>query len=149
VLKEVLALAVALSLVVYVPVYEYGVYVTIGSYTLFCDVLVTGDGRIAESACYLTRSAGVSYVNPHLLRIPGTSATLAEVISAAIHPGQEKGEVEVHVSRYTFDVKYVLIASEKVGMLTAEGTSILAFIAVIVVVGATYTLLFRRKYSVW
>ncbi|GEM_PF-3270289 len=148
-LREVLALTMALSLVVYVPVYEYGVYITIGSYTLFCDVLVTSDGRIAESACYLTRGASVSYVNPYLLRIPRTSATLAEIISAAIRPGQEKGEVEVHVSRYTFNVKYVLIASEKVGMLTAEGTSVLAFIALIVVVGATYTLLSRRKYSVW
>ena len=148
-LKEVLALAITLSLVVHVPVYEYGVYVTIGSYTLFCDVLVTGEGRIAESACYLTGSASVSYVNPHLLRIPGTSATLAEIISAAIQPGQEKGESEVHVGKYTFYVKYVLMASEKVGMLTAEGVSVLAFIAIVVIVGAAYTLIFRRKYSVW
>jgi len=149
VLKEVLALTMALSFVIYVPVYEYGVYVTIGNYTLFCDVLVTGDGKIAESACYLARSAGVSYVNPHLLRIPGTSVTLAEIISAAIQPGQNKGEVEVHVSRYTFNVKYVLMASEKVGILTAEGVSVLIFIAVIVVAGAAYTLLSRKKYSVW
>ncbi len=148
-LREVLAVMMALSLVVYVPVYEYGIYVTIGSYTLFCDVLVTSEGRIAESACYLTRSAGVSYVNPHLLRIPGTSVTLAEVISAAIQPGREKGEVNVHVGRYTFNVKYVLVASENVGVLTAEGVSLLAAIVVIVVVGAAYTLLFRRKYSVW
>lgn len=148
-LKEALTIMMALSLVVYVPVYEYGVYVTIGNYTLFCDVLVTNEGRIAESACYLTRSAGVSYVNPHLLRIPGTSVTLAEVISAAIQPGREGGEVNVHVSRYTFSVKYVLVASENVGVLTAEGVLLLAVIAVIVVAGATYTLLFRRKYSVW
>ena len=148
-MREALAVMLALSLVVYVPVYEYGVYVTIGSYTLFCDVLVTNEGKIAESACYLTRSASVSYVNPHLLRIPGTSATLAEVISAAIQPGREEGEVNVQVSRYTFNVKYVLVASEKVGVLTAEGVSLLAIIAVIVVIGAAYTLLFRRKYSVW
>ena len=148
-LKEAFTVLVALSLVVYVPVYEYGVYVTIGNYTLFCDVLVTSEGRIAESACYLARSAGVSYVNPHLLHIPGTSVTLAEVISAAIQPGRERGEVNVQVSRYTFNVKYVLVASENVGVLTAEGVSLLVAIAVIVVAGAAYTLLFRRKYSVW
>jgi len=147
-LKEALAVAMALSLVIYVPVYEYGVYVTIGNYTLFCDVLLTNEGRIAESACYLTRGAGVSYVNPHLLRIPGTGVTLAEVISAAIKPGQGNGEVSVHVGRFTFNVKYTLLASQSVGVLTAEGVSVLAAIAVIVVVGAAYTLLFRRKYSV-
>ena len=148
-LKETLAIVMALSLVVYVPVYEYNVYLTVGNYTLLCDVLMTGKGRIAESACYLTRGAGVSYVNPHLLKIPGTGVTLAEVISAAIQPGREKGEANVRVGAYTFNVKYVLVASESVGVLTAEGVSLLAVIVIIVIAGAAYTLIFRKKYSVW
>ncbi len=148
-IREVLALLAVASLVLHVPIYEYRVNIAIDHYSLVCDVIVTNKDRVAEAACYIPQAIGVTYVDPRALAIPGTGATLAEVIQAAIRPGRMLGSVSVRIGYYVFNVKYRLVSEGYVSVLSRAGISILIAICAAVVVGATYTVLRRHRYSAW
>ena len=148
-LKNVFALLVVASLVLHIPIYEYRVDITIGHYSLICDVIVTKGGGVAEAACYVPQAIGATYVDPKTLVIPGTGATLAEVIQAALRPGRELGSVSVRVGYYIFNVRYRLVGESYISILSRAAISILIAICAAVVAGAVYTILRRRHYSVW
>ncbi len=148
-LKSLIIALMLTSLIIQVPVYEYRVDLSVSQYTIVCDVILTSRGRIAESACYLPQALGISYVNPRSLKVPGTDITLAEVIVAALHPGARAGDVKVRVGYYLFDVRYKLLSTGEVNMVTREGLVILSIICLAVVGGAAYTILRRYRYSAW
>jgi len=74
--------------------------------------------------------------------------SLYNILKKTIKVGSEVGNTTLKISGQVIFVRYVLEGKYRVTLLSRLGVTIASIIALLVIVGATYTLINWRKYAI-
>lgn len=149
-MKAAALLIAMLTLTAQLPIYEYLISIDTGEVTVHCDSLiyVNGDNkRLITAQCFVFMPTGNVYeVNPYA-KLLGTRYRIVDAI-LSIDTDKDSGQMNVVIGGRDVLIQWSLVSRAGIKVLTPEGVAVLTFVAVLVSLGAVYTIINRRKYMI-